>query len=79
MTDPLFFLHHASVDWNWWRWQSQDLAGRLYQISGRVDFDPNNTATTTLETVLDVAQLAPPILIADVMDIQGGFLCNEYV
>lgn len=32
--DPIFFLHHAWLDKIWWRWQSQDLAARLYAIDG---------------------------------------------
>jgi tyrosinase len=39
--------------------------------------DPGNT--TTLTHVLSTLGLLPNITIADVMDIQGGYLCYEYV
>ena len=77
--DPLFYLHHAAIDWFWWIWQSQDPA-RLEEISGGTILGDPNSAKTTLETTLDIGPLGPVITIADVMDIQGGgLMCYEYV
>ena len=77
--DPLFYLHHAAIDWFWWIWQSQDPA-RLEEISGGTILGDPNSAKTTLETALDIGPLGPVITIADVMDIQGGgLMCYEYV
>ncbi|KAF2279722.1 Di-copper centre-containing protein [Westerdykella ornata] len=87
--DPLFYLHHAYLDKLWADWQSQNLSARLLDISGtnRAPFppfsfplpgnDPGNV--TTLSHVLTVYGAVPNVTIADVMDIQGGTLCYEYV
>lgn len=79
LADPLFFVHHASVDWGWWLWQSQDLPARLEEISGRTSIDDPSIGNTTLATTLDVGMLAPVVTIADVMDIKGGLMCYEYI
>lgn len=39
--------------------------------------DPGNV--TTLTHVLSTLELLPNVTISDVMDIQGGYLCYEYV
>lgn len=72
-------MHHAAIDHAWWTWQSQDLPTRLKDITGRIDMNDISNVGTTLATTLGVGQLAPEVTIADVMDIQGGLLCYEYV
>ncbi|KAG5818319.1 hypothetical protein H9Q74_003020 [Fusarium xylarioides] len=32
--DPLFYIHHGFIDRLWWKWQSENLDGRLYQLGG---------------------------------------------
>ena len=32
--DPLFWLHHGWIDSLWWRWQVQDLATRIKDMTG---------------------------------------------
>jgi len=32
--DPIFFLHHAWLDWLWAKWQAQDPSARLRDIAG---------------------------------------------
>ena len=72
-------MHHAEIDRIWWIWQSGDLPARLEQISGGTSIDDSSNVGTTLATTLDVGLLGPNVTIADVMDVQGGVMCYEYV
>jgi tyrosinase len=84
---------HTYVDKLWWEWQAKDLDFRLTDMGGRnVPTDAYRNALglpevtdewlareTTLDHVLDIGGVYPTATIRDVMDIQGGFLCYEYV
>lgn len=98
--DPMFFMHHAYIDYQWWNWQKANLTSRLVDMGGRntpdpayfvrsplikpvpaawyeVDGDPGNV--TTLNHNLGSLGIYPNATIKDVMNIQGGYLCYEYV
>lgn len=69
MNDPLFFYHHANLDYLWALWQSQD-AKRLSDFSA----PPG--------TVLDMGLYAPQRMPSEVLDTENrdgkGFLCFKY-
>ncbi|KAG7095503.1 hypothetical protein E1B28_006242 [Marasmius oreades] len=76
--DPLFYLHHASLDRVWWKWQQADLDVRLYQISGRSSVDPP-FQNVTLDFQLKSEGLSPLVPLRKVMDTRNEYLCYEYV
>lgn len=73
--DPLFFMHHAFVDRNWWRWQNADRSARVYQITGRVN---DKDTPISLEYVLSTRGLKQDVTVSDVMDTIGDSLCYNY-
>lgn len=75
--DPLFYLHHANLDRIWWNWQ-QMLPSRLYEISGRSTPNPPYQ-NVTLDSDLEMGNLAPTVTIRNVMDIHGESNCYTYV
>lgn len=78
--DPIFYLHHSFIDRNWAAWQNADLDTRLYQIQGYTTQTEPSTGwvNTTLETPLSSWGVLPDVVVNDVMDLQGGYLCWEY-
>lgn len=87
--DPMFFMHHNYVDRMWWNWQIANASSRMYDVSGNAwnftylkeagtvlpaSLNPN----TTLDYVIEVADIVPNVTIETVMNIQGGYLCYEY-
>jgi tyrosinase len=69
INDPLFFLHHANLDYLWALWQSQD-PKRLSEFSA-----PPGTR-------LDMGVYAPGRTAREVLDTQNtdgkGILCFKY-
>jgi tyrosinase len=85
--EPLFYLHHANLDRIWWKWQSEDPEKRLYDISGPIRpwsnvLGPNYTnlpfGNVTLGFEIQLGRLGGPIMVGDVMNTRGGFLCYKY-
>ncbi|KAL0572641.1 hypothetical protein V5O48_009315 [Marasmius crinis-equi] len=76
--DPLFYLHHPTIDKIWWEWQMADPENRLYEVTGRTTFDPPYQ-NVTLDFPLKSVGLAPLVDLASVMDIRNEFLCYSYV
>lgn len=69
INDPLFFLHHANLDYLWALWQSQS-PSRLKEFSA----PPG--------TVLDMGLYAPQRMASEVLDTENrdgkGILCFRY-
>ncbi|KAL0565415.1 hypothetical protein V5O48_016609, partial [Marasmius crinis-equi] len=72
--DPLFYLHHTTIDKIWWEWQMEDPENRLYELTGRTTADPP-FQNLTLDFPLESSGLAPTIDAASVMDLTNEFLC----
>lgn len=85
--DPIFFLHHVYIDRLWWQWQTANPESRMYDISGTAfnktylevkGLEAPGTANTTLDFVINVADILDDVIVEDVMNIQNGLLCYEY-
>lgn len=85
--DPVFFLHHYYIDRLWWQWQTANPDSRMYDMSGSVfnetyleveGITAPAASTTTLDYVLNVADILDDVTIEDVMNAQNGLLCYEY-
>ncbi|TLS31353.1 hypothetical protein PpBr36_02685 [Pyricularia pennisetigena] len=73
--DPIFFLHHAFIDRNWWRWQNVDRDTRVYELAGKSN---DRNKRITLDYVLTMRGIQPDVTIQDVMDTYGETLCYSY-
>jgi len=75
INDPLFFQHHANLDYLWALWQEQDLK-RL------ADYSAQPGEGFTKDTRLEMGVYAPKRLVKQVMDSQNrdgkGVLCFLY-
>ncbi|KAJ3516016.1 hypothetical protein NLJ89_g1391 [Agrocybe chaxingu] len=79
--DPVFFLHHTNLDRVWRSWQAKDLANRLNDISGPLNYmDWQNVrgGNTTLDYEFNLGPLSDDVAVRDLMDVKGGFLCYDY-
>jgi tyrosinase len=74
--DPLFYIHHGFIDRLWWKWQSEDLDSRLYQLGG--PSTQGGSEELTLDYVMTTYEIRPNVTVREVMDIQSGFLCYRY-
>ena len=74
--DPIFMMHHSYIDRQWRLWQNGDPA-RLTEVGGNTAPDGSGP-TLTLDYVLTSMGLRDDATVADVMDIQGGYLCYQY-
>jgi len=75
--DPMFYMHHAFIDWVWWSWQWADPTARLMQIEGSQNKWEN--IPVTLNDQLGVLGLIPNTTIAEVMDTRSQYACYTYV
>jgi len=77
LVDPIFWVHHGNLDRVWWSWQSLDLDKRLTDIGG-----PNgpdwNSPNITLDFPLELATVASPLPVRDIMDIRVWPWCTDY-
>ncbi|KAH7134479.1 hypothetical protein B0J13DRAFT_479990 [Dactylonectria estremocensis] len=84
--DPLFFLHHGKLDYEWNRWQRLSWATRKSEIGGPDTMwaYPYNYwgdipyTNITLDFTLAYPGLVSSVTIRDVMDITTGQLCYTY-
>lgn len=80
--DPVFFLHHGQIDRTWWIWQNLDPETRTSQVAGTITTERNPPSRSgTLEDILDMGILAPPIKMAKAMSsvgLTGGPFCYVY-
>jgi tyrosinase len=84
--DPLFYMHHTSLDRLWWIWQMQDAQNRLYALPfvnmTMPMYVKSRQATDPLNTIVDLEWLGPPITLRETHDQLGGNLgafCYVYV
>ena len=85
--DPMFWLHHAAIDWVWWTWQTQDLERRLYtpgyaysRTITMLDDPPSRNGT--LDDVYGMGMLGMGMRQAEMMTTLGGMegqACYLYV
>ncbi|KAK4170057.1 tyrosinase-like protein [Cladorrhinum sp. PSN259] len=77
--DPLFFMHHGFVDWQWKRWQDVN-PERSSLISGCAEYtgDGGPCVPLTLDTVLTTMGLVPNMTVGDVLDTENGVMCYTY-
>ncbi|KAF5603905.1 monophenol monooxygenase [Fusarium subglutinans] len=64
------------IDRLWWKWQSEDLDSRLYQLGG--PSAQGGTEELTLDYVMTTYGIRPNVTIKEVMNVEGGFLCYKY-
>ncbi|KAH6848090.1 hypothetical protein B0I37DRAFT_376645 [Chaetomium sp. MPI-CAGE-AT-0009] len=76
--DPVFFLHHGFVDWQWKRWQTVNSA-RSASISGCAEFARDGSCIPlTRDTVLTTMGLIPDMTVGDVLDTENDVMCYTY-
>ncbi|KXJ86448.1 hypothetical protein Micbo1qcDRAFT_126172 [Microdochium bolleyi] len=72
--DPVFFLHHSYIDWQWKRWQNA-ASSRWTSITN--DY-PTVSGGVNMDTQLNMLGLVPTRRIRDILDTEGTFLCYTY-
>lgn len=81
--DPGFYLHHAQIDRTWWIWQNQKPAERTNTIAGTITIaNTPPSRNGTLDDVIDLAHLAPPLPIRKLVStvgLAGSPMCYIYV
>lgn len=78
--DPAFYLHHGQIDRIYWIWQMLDFNNRKGVHGSNVFIDIFPSANTTVEDIIDISPLAPPVKIKDLMNTLGGSpLCYVYL
>nr|POE94522.1 tyrosinase-like protein orsc [Quercus suber] len=80
--DPVFYLHHAMVDFIWSNWQWLDYQNRANALQGTSTLGNNPPSNPmTLNDMLPFGFVAPAVRFGDVMDHFGGLngsLCYRY-
>lgn len=81
--DPLFYLHHASIDRTWWIWQTLDFEKRTgaQGIAGTQTFlNMPPSAAVTLDTPIDLGYAAGPTArLGDLLSTVDGPFCYIYL
>lgn len=78
--DPAFYLHHAQVDRVYWIWQMLDFKNRQGVFGTNTLQNNPPSDETTVEDLIDLSPLAPPVKIKDLMNTVGGSpLCYVYL
>ncbi|KXJ88875.1 hypothetical protein Micbo1qcDRAFT_214040 [Microdochium bolleyi] len=75
-SDPIFFLHHSYIDWQWKRWQNV-ASWRWSTISGCATGN-NPCAPLTRDTVLSSLGLFRDMRVSEVLDSEGPTTCYTY-
>ncbi|QDS76025.1 hypothetical protein FKW77_005021 [Venturia effusa] len=68
--DPLFYPHHAYLDFVFWTWQQQDLPTRLHQVGGPVKPLDYSGENVTLDFEVNIGKLAGNATLHDLLDTQ---------
>ncbi|KAK4443034.1 hypothetical protein QBC34DRAFT_214803 [Podospora aff. communis PSN243] len=78
--DPAFYLHHAQVDRVYWIWQNLDFDNRQGVWGTTFLFDLFPSPNTTVNDIVDLSPLAPPVTIKSLMNTVGNSpLCYAYI
>ncbi|EAQ83365.1 hypothetical protein CHGG_09769 [Chaetomium globosum CBS 148.51] len=78
--DPAFFLHHSQIDRVYWIWQMLDLEKRKDVFGTQTFLDMPPSPNVTLDDIIDISPLAPPIRLGDLMNTVGGSpFCYVYL
>jgi tyrosinase len=78
--DPAFYLHHAQVDRVYWIWQNLDFDARQGVWGTTFLFDLVPSPNTTVNDIIDLSPLAPPVTIKSLMNTVGNSpLCYAYI
>ncbi|KAK4232958.1 tyrosinase-like protein [Achaetomium macrosporum] len=77
--DPIFFMHHGFVDWQWKRWQNA-VPSRSTTITGCAEYpgDGSPCIPLTRDTVLTTMGLIPDMTVGDVLDTENDIMCYTY-
>jgi tyrosinase len=78
--DPMFFLHHASVDRTWWIWQNLKPEKRTYETgmtTAMFNFPPSRNGT--LDDSVDLGILGKDLQIRETVSSVKGPFCYIYV
>ncbi|EGC43837.1 tyrosinase [Histoplasma capsulatum var. duboisii H88] len=77
--EPAFFLHHGQIDRLWSIWQWLDIEKRRNAIYGTLTLaNIPPTRNGTLDDIIDVGPLAPPVPVREVMSTIDGPFCYFY-
>ncbi|KAI1922131.1 hypothetical protein LOZ67_005959 [Ophidiomyces ophidiicola] len=77
--DPLFFPHHAQIDRLWAIWQWLDIAARRHALFGSLTYENLPPARNgSLDDAIDLAPLAAPVAVRELMDVVAGPYCYFY-
>ncbi|EEH20362.2 hypothetical protein PABG_02621 [Paracoccidioides brasiliensis Pb03] len=77
--EPAFFLHHGQIDRLWSIWQWLDIKERRDAMWGTLTFaniPPSRNGT--LNDIIDLGPLAPPLTMSEVMSTVDGPFCYFY-
>ncbi|KAK3949210.1 hypothetical protein QBC32DRAFT_379248 [Pseudoneurospora amorphoporcata] len=75
--DPLFYVHHASLDRMWWRWQWEIPEVRLTEYNGKHMFN-STPGEASLKDVLLYGGFTDDVLVERAMSTESGELCYRY-
>ena len=76
--EPLFYMHHAMIDYVFWKWQQLDPEVRHHQVGGPVKPYDYTGTNVTLDFEINLGAIAPSIPLRDTLDTQGGLFCYTY-
>lgn len=76
--EPLFYMHHAMIDYVFWKWQQIDPEVRHHQVGGPVKPYDYTGTNVTLDFEINLGAIAPSIPLRDTLDTQGGLFCYTY-
>ncbi|EUC50002.1 hypothetical protein COCMIDRAFT_82953 [Bipolaris oryzae ATCC 44560] len=77
--EPLFWLHHASIDRLWWLWQQGNLATRNFEIGGNLVPEVyGNETEVTPKFEIQLGAVAGTVALAKLLDARGEVFCYSY-
>ncbi len=74
-------MHHANLDRIYWQWQLRNPIVRLCEVGGPVvplDYTLTEGPAVTLDFMVNINIMGPPIRVADLLSSVAGPLCYVY-